>query len=140
MHDPVAFRVAGILRGDNTADGTTCHGLTERERRDVRADVVHARTHVRVDGEVRVPDEDLAVGRFGDRRLGDLEEILIGEALRPGDEPDLAGDTVHAAMIRPWSRSEGICSSRGRAWSTRTSGARSCSSASTPTRAHSASC
>jgi hypothetical protein len=90
-------------RGD-AADGAAGHRLAERERCDVRADVVHARPHVRVDGEVRVADEELAVGGIRDRRLGELEELLVGKPPRAGDEPDLARDALHATMICPCSR------------------------------------
>ena len=140
VQHPLALGVARVARDGDPTDRAARHRLAERERRDVRADVVHARAHVRIDREVRVADEDLPLGRIRDRRLRDLEEVLAREALRPRDEPDLACDALHAAMIRPWSRCEGTSSSPARRSSTRTSGAPSCSSASTPRKARSASC
>ncbi len=89
VEHPVALGIAGVARGGDAADGSARHRLSERERRYVRADVVHARAHVRIDREVGVPDEHLALGRVGDRRLGDLEEILVGEAPRTRDETNL---------------------------------------------------
>ena len=75
---------------DHPADSPAGHRLAERERRHVRAHVVHPRPHVRVDREVRVADENLSVARLGDLDLGDLEEILVREAGRTGDQTDLA--------------------------------------------------
>ena len=90
MEHPLALRVPRVAgRGDAT-DRAARHRLAQRERRDVRADVVHPRPHVRIDGEVRVADQHLTLGGAWNRRLGDLEEILLGEALRPRDEADLA--------------------------------------------------
>ena len=80
----------GFLETTTRPTAPPGHRLTERERRDVRAHVVHARAHVRVDREVRVPDESLPLGGLGDSDLGDLEEILVGEARGTCDEPDLA--------------------------------------------------
>ncbi len=139
VQDPLTFRVPRVARDGDTPDRTAGHRLAERERRDVRAHVVHPRAHVRVDREVRVPDEHLSLGRSRNRRLGHLEEVLPRKALRPRDEADLASDALHATMIRRWSPFKGTCSSPGRRSSTRTSGGRWCSSASTRRRARSAS-
>ena len=76
-------------------------GSPERERRHVRLGVVHPAAHVRVDRDIGVANEDLAVA--GIREL-DLRELEIRSGRRPArasGEPDLPRRRRHETILRP---------------------------------------
>ena len=101
MKHPIPFREPRIAGHRDAAHASPCQRIADRERSHVRAHVTGPRPHVRIDGEVGVANEELTLGRIGDRRLHDLEEPLTGEPGRVPDETDLATDTLGGATM--WS-------------------------------------
>ena len=91
VQDVVADRDALGVGGDDLADGAALHGLAELEGGGVGLGGAHAAAHVRVDGQVLVAHQDLALGRAASLGL-DQGEVL---GLRPADG---AGDEVPFAV------------------------------------------
>ena len=98
--------------------------------------------HVRVDGDERVADQHLAVGRL--RHVTSTSAKSLGCGIPCGRAArwisrlaviDRTSDTAPIVRIRRWTRSVANCSSPAPTCSTRTSAAACCSSASTVTRA-----
>ena len=90
MQHPLALRIPRVAGCGDATDRAARHRFAQRERRDVGANVVHPRAHVRIDGEVGIANEHLTLGGTGYRRLRDLEELLLGKALRSRYKADLA--------------------------------------------------
>src|SRR3972149_1484023 len=59
-HPPPPPREGGVAGALDPADRPSGHRLAEGERGDVRADVVHPRPPVGIDGEEGVPDQQLS--------------------------------------------------------------------------------
>ncbi len=90
VQDVVADGDALGVGGDDLADGAALHGLAQLVRGDVGLRGAHTAAHVRVDGEVRVPYQHLALGRGGDLRLEEGEVLGLGPADGPAHQVPLA--------------------------------------------------
>ncbi len=90
QHD-VAFRVAGVVRGDHRGNGFAGHDAAERDRRLVRLAVVHPAAHVGIERQILHPQQNLPGTWRRDRGLLQAEVGEPGLPLRSGGKDDLAG-------------------------------------------------
>ena len=97
--DVVTDGDAGVLGGDHLAGAAGPHHLADPDRGQVGAGVVHPAAHRRVKRDVLDLDQHLAVAGLTDRLLGVLPVGVLGQALRPGGEPDLMVDGVHGLSL-----------------------------------------
>lgn len=77
--DVVAGLEAGVLRNQHLADAERTHHLADPHRRDVGAGVVHPAAHRRVQRQVLVLHQDLALGRFAERGFDETEGVAAGQ-------------------------------------------------------------
>ncbi len=112
VHDPRPLLDPLGTGGDDLPDGTPGQRLADRERRHVRAHVVHPAAHVRVDRDERVANEELAVHGVGQLDLGELEVRRNRHTLRTGGKPDLARPQRHRWILRSSQRRSQVVTRR----------------------------
>ena len=88
-HD-VAGRVARMARLDDLADRAADHRRPDGGRLGIGFRGAHAAAHVGVERQIARAHQQLALAGLGDRRLGELEIVEAGRALRPALQQDLA--------------------------------------------------
>jgi hypothetical protein len=90
-HD-VAFRVAGMLRGDHRRNGFAIHDTTEQDRLRIRFPVIHTAAHIRVERKILHAEQNLSRTRRRDRGFLKTEIAWLRAAVRSCSEDYLASD------------------------------------------------
>ena len=88
--DDVARHEARVPALHHPADRAAHDHVAERNRRVVAQVRAHPEPHVGVEGEPDRPNQQLAVGRLGHRRLDEAKIRLLWRPFRAGGEDDLA--------------------------------------------------
>ena len=102
-HHDVALGVARVLRLDDLADRAAGQRLVELEGRRVGAQLGHARPHVGIERQETLGDQDLALGKGGQRNGLGAEAVLGDVALGAPGEDDLL-DVGHGSFLSSKSR------------------------------------